>query len=110
MKLLFDHNLSPQLVIQLADLFPGSDHVYHLNLAEAQDRNVWEYARQHNFTIVTKDADFSDLSILLSSPPKVVWIRRGNCKTNDIFQILNKHYTDIQTLIEDKERSILVLF
>ena len=45
MKLLFDHNLSYKLVGRLADLFPDSEHVRNVNLHEADDRTVWEYAR-----------------------------------------------------------------
>jgi predicted nuclease of predicted toxin-antitoxin system len=45
MKLLFDQNLSPRLVLNLADLFPDSNHVYAIALDRAQDRDVYEYAR-----------------------------------------------------------------
>lgn len=64
MKLLFDHNLSPQLVSRLRDCFPNSSHVFPLGLATASDLVVWTYARNEGFTIVTKDADFNDAAIL----------------------------------------------
>ena len=54
MKLLFDHNLSYKLVGRLADMFPDSEHVRNVNLREADDRTVWEYARAHGFAIVSK--------------------------------------------------------
>lgn len=57
MKLLFDHNLSPRLVYLVADLFPNSDHVYKLGLDQVEDRQVWQYAKTNDFTIVTKDGD-----------------------------------------------------
>jgi predicted nuclease of predicted toxin-antitoxin system len=94
----------------LEDLFPESEHVYAIGLAEADDRIVWEYAKDHDFTIVSKDSDYSDLSILLGSPPKAIWIRRGNCKTSEIAQILRQHDEDIQRLVKEKERNILILF
>ncbi|MFB2979897.1 DUF5615 family PIN-like protein [Microseira sp. BLCC-F43] len=78
--LLFDQNLSPRLVDRLADIYPGSVHVDAIGLPTAPDREVWEFARQYDYIIVTKDADFSELSLLLGFPPKVIWIRRGNCK------------------------------
>ncbi len=59
MKLLFDHNLSPALVNCLQDLYPNSNHVYHLGLDQISDIEVWEYAQQEDFLIVTKDSDFS---------------------------------------------------
>ena len=58
MKLLFDHNLSFKLVGRLAELFPGSEHVHSVNLHEADDRTIWEYARTNSFAIVSKDEDF----------------------------------------------------
>ncbi len=58
--LLFDENLSPRLVNQLADIYPSSAHVSSVGLSNALDKVVWEYARQNDFMVVTKDADFSD--------------------------------------------------
>jgi len=83
-KLLFDHNVSNKLVGQLEDLFPGSQHVRDVNLHEADDQTVWEYARAHGFAIASKDEDFHQLSFLYGAPPKVVWMRLGNCTTTDI--------------------------
>jgi predicted nuclease of predicted toxin-antitoxin system len=109
-KLLFDHNLSPSLVIYLQDLYPGSDHLYRLGLDQAPDLEVWEYARREEFLIVTKDADFSDLCLLRGFPPKIIWIRRGNCKTSDIVAILQNHRDDIENLNESILLGILTLF
>jgi predicted nuclease of predicted toxin-antitoxin system len=53
MKLLFDHNLSPQLVNRFADLYPDSQHVFLLGMDQDDDRQIWEYAAQPDFTIVT---------------------------------------------------------
>ncbi|MBP7376481.1 MAG: DUF5615 family PIN-like protein [Pyrinomonadaceae bacterium] len=102
MKLLFDHNLSPKLVKALEDLFPGSDHVYPLGMDQAEDTEIWEFAKDRNFVLVTRDADFGDLSVLRGFPPNVVWIRRGNCKTKDIEKILRQN-SDIINLLEVDE-------
>ena len=66
MKLLFDHNLSPRLVDNLAAIYPNSQHVFLLGLDQADDRILWEFAKQNEFIIVTRDADFneSDLGVL----------------------------------------------
>ncbi len=93
MKLLFDQNLSPRLVARLADLYPAS-----------------AFAGREGFTIVTKDADFSDLCLLRGFPPKVVWIRRGNCTTDAIEQILRHHHDDIRNLEADGATGVLALF
>ena len=110
MKLLFDQNLSPRLVEHLADLYPGSDHVYTIGLDQASDLAVWNAARNQEFIIVSQDADFSDLSALLGAPPKVIWIRRGNCSTREIESMLRVHYDAIRRLDEYHESRILALF
>jgi predicted nuclease of predicted toxin-antitoxin system len=80
-KLLFDQNLSPRLVTMLSDLFPGSEHTQSLGLDQSSDALLWGFARNNDFLIVTKDVDFSDRSALVGYPPKVIWVRTGNCTT-----------------------------
>ena len=84
MKLLFDQNLSHRLVEKLADLFPGSEHVRSLGLAEADDLTIWNHAITHGFVIVTQDEDYAEWNALRGSPPKIVWIRCGNAPTHVI--------------------------
>ena len=55
-------------------------------MATADDSAVWAYARQHGFTIVSKDGDFSGRSSLYGAPPKVIWLTVGNCSTGEIQQ------------------------
>jgi predicted nuclease of predicted toxin-antitoxin system len=109
MKLLFDHNLSPRLVARFADLYPHSSHLYFLGLDQANDRNVWQYAGDNEYIIVTKDADFYDLAILLGYPPKLIWIRVGNCTTSEVEVLLRSRYDDIVVLSQDVSLRILVL-
>ncbi len=72
MKLLRDQNLSPRLVRRLADLYPNSSHIMEVGLDRSLDKEVWNYARQHEYIIVTKDVDFSELSLVQGFPPKVI--------------------------------------
>lgn len=109
MKLLFDENLAPSLVPALADVFPQSSHVANIGLGAALDREVWEYAREHNYTLVSKDSDFHELSLLRGYPPKVVWIRRGNCTNKQIEFILRNKLKDIRSLLDNPESTYLVI-
>ena len=54
--------------------------------------------------------DYSDLSVLSGYPPKVIWIRRGNCKTGEIASLLRSEYEAIKDLYEDAALGILTLF
>ncbi len=109
-KLLFDQNLSPRLVSLLIDLFPGSSHVSTLGMGDASDQVVWNYAALEGFIIVTKDADFNDFTVALGFPPKVVWIRRGNCSTKTLEGLLRANYLAIENLSTDSNIGLLTLF
>ncbi|HEX5810299.1 MAG TPA: DUF5615 family PIN-like protein [Anaerolineales bacterium] len=108
--LLFDQNISPHLVERLTDLYPGSVHVSMIDMGNALDMEIWQYAYDNDYMIVTKDADFSELGLLKGFPPKVIWIRRGNCSTREIEMILRENYSAIIALSEDLETGILTLF
>lgn len=109
-KLLFDQNLSPKLVRRLSGIYPNSNHLDSLELGTAEDILVWGHAKDNDLVVVTKDADLADLSVLHGSPPKVVWIRRGNCSTTDIENILRDHISEIEHLAGDSTSGILTLF
>lgn len=109
MKLLFDENLSDRLARNLADLFPGSTHVRDVGLKSADDPEVWKYAVDNDLIIVSKDADMHDRSLLFGYPPKVIWIRLGNCSTSDIEQLIRKDISSINKFIGDKFASFLAL-
>lgn len=110
MKLLFDHNLSPRLVTRLSDIYPNSEHVYLIGFDRTEDDALWAYATQNEYIIVTKDSDFNELSIIRGFPPKVIWLRLGNCKTSQIEEILRLHIEDIKMLSESSNFGILTLF
>lgn len=109
MKLLLDENLSPRLVGALADVYPGSVHVRHAGLESADDAAVWAYARAHQLTVVSKDSDFHQRALLFGPPPRVVWIRRGNCSTREVERILRDHRADLEGLADDPATAVLVL-
>ena len=58
MKLLFDENVSHRLPHSLAGEFPGSTHVRTAGLRGADDGQIWDYARDQGFAVVSKDTDF----------------------------------------------------
>lgn len=109
MRLLFDQNLSWRLTRALAEHFPQSIHVRDVELASADDAAVWEFARSNGLTIVTKDADFHQRSFVLGSPPRVVWIRRGNCSTDAIIDLLVQRRDKIEAFGRSAEAAFLVV-
>ena len=80
-----------------------------MGLDAAEDSLVWQYARDNNFIVVTKDADFSELISVRGFPPKVIWICLGNCKTNDVESLIRSHVKEIENFSNNNTLGILIL-
>ena len=109
MRLLFDQNLSWRLKEALRDIYPQSLHVRDVGLASAVDVTVWAYAKENGLVIVSKDADFRHLGFTYGHPPKIIWIRRGNCSTREIGTLLRKYYDSVLAFYEDEQEVVLTL-
>jgi predicted nuclease of predicted toxin-antitoxin system len=70
---------------------------------------IWEFARTHQFAIVTKDRDFREFSLDLGSPPKLIWIGLGNCSTKHIEHVLRREATRIVDFIAKTGSSALII-
>ena len=110
MKLLLDQNISRKLIKELEELFPGSNHVYVLGLARSSDKEVWDYARDNAFTIVTQDSDFNERSLIYGYPPKVIWLRVGNTSTANVMLLLKQHWGMIVSFGKSKSLGCLQIF
>jgi predicted nuclease of predicted toxin-antitoxin system len=110
MKLLFDQNLSFRLCQTVADLFPESNHVRLLGLSEVHDRVLWDYAKANGFTVVSQDADFAEMAIVLGSPPKVIWLRGGNQSTAAISTLIRRHADLIVAFENDNDAACLEIY
>lgn len=108
-RLPFDEHLSRRLVALLADVFPHSRQVVAEGLERASDQEVWDHAARHGLVIVTKDADFHQRSFLLGAPPKVVWLRLGNCTTEDVAALIRARAREIRSFAGDDEAAFLEL-
>jgi predicted nuclease of predicted toxin-antitoxin system len=106
MKLLFDENLSPKLPNRLSDIFPHSLHVRDVGMKATSDPIVWDYAKDNNLMSVSKDADMHDLSLVFGNPPKVIWIRLGNCSTLQVENLLRRDFNAIKLFSEDRIPSV----
>lgn len=109
MRLLLDQNLSSRLPARLGMAYPGMLHVADLGLSMAADEEVWAAALREGCMLVTKDSDFVDLQVLRGFPPKVLWLRLGNCTTARIEEVLRGHVRDIQGFSTDAEAGLLAL-
>lgn len=109
MKLLFDENISYRILKKLSDILPQASHVSSHGLQKTDDIKVREFALKNNFTIVTNDSDFNDLTLIYGFPPKIIWIKTGNISTSNMVALLRNHYQNILQFIKDTENGVLII-
>jgi predicted nuclease of predicted toxin-antitoxin system len=107
MKLLFDKNLPPALVKGTRVTCPGSAHVHDCGLVAVDDGKVWDYAKTGGLVIVTKDSDYEERNVLPGTPPKVIWLRTGNCTTGHLVALLAMHAKTIHVFASDDFAAVL---
>jgi predicted nuclease of predicted toxin-antitoxin system len=101
-KLLLDENLSPRLMEALSDLYPGSEHVHGCGLGGKEDDAVWNYAKANG-------SDFAERSVLDRNPPKIIWMRTGNCSTAEIEVLLRSANQIIRNFIQADQETCFLL-
>ena len=109
MKLLLDENLSDRIVPQILHLYPDSSHVKTHNLIRSEDAAIWSFAKEHDFTIISKDSDFHQRSLVHGAPPKFIFLRIGNCPSSRITQLLLEEFALISTFQADPNAAVLIL-
>ncbi|MFM9989971.1 MAG: hypothetical protein EBT78_13525 [Betaproteobacteria bacterium] len=109
MKLLLDENLSRRLVPFLQQAYPGTSQVTLMGLESATDEAIWQVAKENEFVIVTKDADFEELSLVRGQPPQVVWLRLVNQSRAATLKILLDYQTVIKQALNIQKQSCIEL-
>ncbi len=109
MRLLLDENLSHRLVSALEPSFPESAHVRDFGLQSSGDTQIWSLARDKGFAIVSKDDDFNQRCLLRGHPPKVVWVRLGNCSTDELARSIENAADEFHAFDADTEQSLFIL-
>ncbi len=109
MKLLFDQNISFKVAKNSQHLFIDSKHISDVGLSFSLDIEIWEFARNNNYCIVTFDADFIDISALKGFPPKIIWLRIGNTSTNNLILKLQTDLLIIKDFLNNSEMGFLEL-
>ncbi|MES2795255.1 MAG: DUF5615 family PIN-like protein [Bacteroidota bacterium] len=111
MKLFIDENISYRILKKLINYFPESTHATKSGLKQpSKDTQIWNFSKKNNFTILTFDDDFEDLSNLLGFPPKVILMRTGNSSTNFVSNILIEKLNEIQTFIQSENYGVFEIY
>ena len=102
MKILLDANISWKLTKTLSPIFGECLHVDNIGITvPAQDVDIWDYAKENEFIIITKDNDFVDLLEVKGYPPKIVLVKTGNNSSRALVQLIINSKKSIQELDEN---------
>ncbi len=110
MKLLLDENLSRRIVPFLQTDYPDSTQITLVNMETASDREVWQFAKKNDYVIVTKDSDFYDLSLILGTPPRIIWIKTGNVTKSAITNLLLQNREQLETMFISDGKACVELY
>jgi len=110
MKLLLDENLSRRLVPFLLHDYPDSSQVVLLGMESATDKEVWHKAKEDGYVIVTRDADFQELSLVWGQPPKVIRLKTLNqSRAATLKVLLDNREVIIESLIDRDLASVEIV-
>ena len=109
MRLLFDQNISFRLIHKISELYSEATQVREAGLENATDNEIFEYALQNDYTIVTFDADFCDLNNLKGFPLKIIWLRTGNVTTKNLEKIFRDKFDVIRDFLEGDNACLEIL-
>ncbi len=65
---------------------------------EWTDNEIWDYAIENDFTIITKDSDFSHRIMISGDSPSVIHIKVGNMKLRELEKFILKVWRDVEEL------------
>ena len=111
MKILIDENISYRLVPRIISVFNDTQHVKNLGLTHVNDHTIFKQAqRLGHDAIVTMDDDFQNILIERGAPPKIIWMRTGNCSTAFLADVILRNATIIHAFIDDPVLDSLEIF
>jgi predicted nuclease of predicted toxin-antitoxin system len=112
MKLLLDANVSWRLGPILKEHFGECVHADNIPELDfpAKDTKIWQYAKDNGYTVITRDNDFNDLCTIRGFPPKIIWLRTGNCSRNFTADLLIRSKLAIEEFLKSEESGVLEIF
>ncbi|MBL9116456.1 MAG: DUF5615 family PIN-like protein [Verrucomicrobiaceae bacterium] len=108
MLFLVDAQLPPALARLLTQHGYTAEHVADIELNEADDSIIWEYALEHKAIVITKDEDFPYRHRQSRKGPVIVWLRIGNASRKALLQWFEPLLPDIIKHIEQGNQIIEV--
>lgn len=110
MKLPFDENISYRILKKVKEIFPDSKHTSNISKGLLSDKQIFDYAKAKNLSIVTQDQDFYDLQILYGYPPKIILLRIGNTSTQNILAKLQEKKSELTQFLSNPDFGLIEIY
>lgn len=89
MRIWVDAQMSPAIATWISNTYAVSAvAIRDLGLRDAEDKEIFEAARQENAVVMTKDSDFVLLLDRFGPPPQVIWVTCGNTSNARLKEVL----------------------
>lgn len=110
MIFLFDQNISFRVVKGLQKIGINALHVSDCGLYNADDKQIWEYAKINNQIIITHDDDFDNIFAINGFPPKIIKLNTGNLSNTQTIELFLRHKVQIEEFCLNQENGFLIFF
>ena len=108
MNFLVDNQLPRALALFLDGHGYSAKHVLDLGMDEALDGALWNYARENDLIVVSKDEDFFHLANRSEDKGKLLWVRIGNCRKEALLEAFANSLPDIVRAFDEGYRVVEV--
>lgn len=110
MKILFDENISFRVVRELRKIWPECRSLADVDLGQASDTKIWNFAKQNHFAIATYDEDFLDLLAIRGGPPKIIYVRLQNANRSELYAAFERNAKTLEAFLRTEDIFAYFLF
>lgn len=108
MTLLFDQNISYQIIKRIAKYFPDALQAGRIGMSQTSDSMLWQFARVNAYVIVTFDSYFIDRTLLVGEDtPKVIRLIAQDKSTENIANLILAKKRTIKNFLKSEDLSCL---
>jgi predicted nuclease of predicted toxin-antitoxin system len=107
MRIWVDAQMSPAIATWITNNYAVSAvAIRDLGLRDAEDKVIFEAARQEKAVVMTKDSDFALLLDRLGPPPQVIWVTCGNTSNARLKEVLTNTLPKALDLLNSGEKLV----
>ncbi len=107
-RFLIDAQLPPRLARVIAAEGYLAEHLEDLGIRHAKDSAIWDYAKEKDAVLITKDEDFVNRFRRQQDTPVIVWLRIGNATNRVLIDWIMPALPTIVARLETGDRFVEV--